>query len=85
MPVHVGGLFLHEECPFAVAGPGIKASTKLKRTETRWFEGPLLPLPASQQTEDYPQDMAGQIAIAATLRSASGVVASGRRRGRPHP
>jgi hypothetical protein len=65
VPLRVGGLFLHEECPFAVAGPGIKASATLKRTETRWFEGPLLPLPASQQTEDYPQDMAGQIAIAA--------------------
>ena len=65
VPVHVGGLFLHEECPFAVAGPGIQASPILKRTETRWFEGPLLPLPQSQQSEDYPQDMAGQIAISA--------------------
>ncbi|HEX3315232.1 MAG TPA: PPC domain-containing protein, partial [Gemmataceae bacterium] len=62
--VHVGGLFLHEECPFAVSGLGIQLSATLKRTQTRWFEGPLLPLPQSQQAEDYPQDMAGQIAIA---------------------
>jgi hypothetical protein len=63
--VRVGGLFLHEECPFAVSGPGVTASASLKRTGTLWFEGPLLPMPASQQTEDYPQDMAGQVAIAA--------------------
>ena len=63
--VRVGGLFLHEECPFAVTGPGVTASPALKRTGTLWFEGPLLPMPASQQTEDYPQDMAGQMAIAA--------------------
>src|SRR3954454_496288 len=61
VPIHVGGLFLHDECPFAVVGPGVKASATLKRRETRWFEGPLLPLPQSQQAEDYPQDMTGQI------------------------
>jgi hypothetical protein len=31
---------------------------------TRWFEGPLLPLPDSQRSEDYPKDMAGAIRIA---------------------
>src|SRR5262249_23414935 len=30
-----------------------------------WFEGPVLPLPESQQQEDYPKDMAGRIRIAA--------------------
>ena len=63
--LRAGGLFLHEECPFEVDGPGLQASKSLKRIETLWFEGPLLPLPASQQTEDYPQDMSGRISIAA--------------------
>src|SRR5581483_9437325 len=42
-----------------------EASKVLKRSPTRWFEGPLLPLPDSQQAEDYPKDMAGSIQIAA--------------------
>lgn len=64
VPIKVGGLFLHEQCPFALIGPGVKASPILKRTDTLWFEGPLLPIPESQQAEDYPQDMAGEITIA---------------------
>src|SRR5436190_23063017 len=63
--IKVGGLFLHEACPFRLVGPGVEASPILKRTETLWFEGPLLPIPESQQAEDYPQDMAGEIKIAA--------------------
>jgi hypothetical protein len=64
VPFKLGGLFLHDECPFSLKGPGVTASSLLKRTATLWFEGPLLPLPESQQAEDYPQDMAGQIKIA---------------------
>jgi hypothetical protein len=33
--------------------------------ETIWFEGPIIPLPASQQKEDYPKDYGGAMAIAA--------------------
>lgn len=62
--VRVGGLFLHQSCGFEMLGPGTKATSPLKRIPTIWFEGPLLPLPASQQAEDYPKDMAGQVAIA---------------------
>jgi hypothetical protein len=62
--IKVGGLFLHDECPFELTGPGVKASPKLTRTKTLWFDGPLLPLPESQQSEDYPRDMAGRVAIA---------------------
>jgi hypothetical protein len=62
--VRVGGLFLHDGCQFDLVGPGVRAARPLKRTETIWFEGPLIPLPDSQLAEDYPQDYATQIEIA---------------------
>lgn len=62
--VRVGGLFLHEKCGFILDGKGLTAPPKLTRTKPIWFEGPLLPLPESQQAEDYPADMAGTVAIA---------------------
>src|SRR4051794_31247665 len=62
--VRVGGLFLHKACPWEVLGPGVTACTELRRTRTRWFEGPLLPLPDSQRAEDYPQDMEGEVRLA---------------------
>jgi hypothetical protein len=62
--VRVGGLFLHDECGFEVIGPGVKAPNRLRRSQTLWFEGPLLPLPDSQRAEDYPKDMAGVLQIA---------------------
>ena len=46
-------------------GPGVEASGEVRRVETVWFEGPLLPLPDSQQAEDYPQDYGGTVTIAA--------------------
>ena len=63
--VRVGGLFLYQSCRFEMLGPGIEATKELRRIPTRWFEGPVLPLPDSQQAEDYPQDMAGTLQIAA--------------------
>jgi hypothetical protein len=64
--VRVGGLFLHKKCGFEILGPGVKAADSLQRTRTVWFEGSLLPLPDSQQAEDYPKDMAGRLEIAGT-------------------
>lgn len=61
----VGGLNLFQSCGFEMLGTGIEAPKQLQRTKTVWFEGPLLPLPDSQQAEDYPKDMAGQLTIAA--------------------
>src|SRR5688500_4529579 len=61
----VGGLFLHKSCYFEILGQGITAPRKLTPMPTRWFEGPLLPLPDSQRQEDYPKDMATQLKIAA--------------------
>jgi hypothetical protein len=63
--VRVGGLFLYKTCGFEVLGRGIEASKQLQRTRTVWFEGPILPLPDSQQAEDYPRDMAGEVRVAA--------------------
>ena len=62
--VRVGGLFLHQECGFEMLGGGVTAPSRLQRTKTTWFEGPILPLPDSQRSEDYPKDMAGPIAVA---------------------
>src|SRR3989304_3256612 len=61
----VGGHYLHESCPFEMSGPGVTASTSIQRTSTVWFEGPLVPLPASQEKEDYPKDYAGEATVAA--------------------
>ncbi|HTU19028.1 MAG TPA: PPC domain-containing protein [Gemmataceae bacterium] len=63
--VRVGGLYLYKSCPFELLGVGVDASKQLHPMPTLWFEGPVLPLPASQQKEDYPRDMAGEIRIAA--------------------
>jgi len=63
--VKLGGLALHASCQFTVVGPGVKGTPRLNRVETLWFEGPILPLPDSQRAEDYPQDLAGAIEIAA--------------------
>jgi hypothetical protein len=63
--VRVGGLFLHSRCGLDLAGPGIDAPREVKRAPARWFEGPLLPIPESQQAEDYPVEMAATVRIAA--------------------
>jgi hypothetical protein len=60
----VGGHYLHGEASFEMLGPGVEASPKVREVETLFFEGPLIPMPASQQKEDYPRDHAGQVTIA---------------------
>src|SRR4051794_2488811 len=62
--VKVGGLTLHSKASFEMLGPGVEVSPEIHRVETLWFEGPLLPLPDSQQAEDYPKDYAGRVTIA---------------------
>jgi hypothetical protein len=61
--VRVGGLFLNQRCGFEMLGPGVEPAKELHRVKTTWFEGPILPLPESQQAEDYPRDFAGRIRI----------------------
>lgn len=65
VPVRIGGHFLHDKAEFLIAGPGVEGKSPIERTQTIWFEGPLIPQPASQQKEDYPKDYAGEIKIAA--------------------
>src|SRR5262245_1188119 len=62
--VRAGGLFLPSKCGFEMLGPGVAADPQFVRTKTVFFEGPLLPLPESQQQEDYPKDVAGRVRIA---------------------
>jgi hypothetical protein len=62
--VKVGGLNLHESCAFEMLGPGIEAPATIQRTKTVWFEGPIIPQPPSQASEDYPKDMAGIVKLA---------------------
>ncbi|MDP7205700.1 MAG: hypothetical protein QGH11_09035, partial [Pirellulaceae bacterium] len=62
---NVGGHYLHEQCGFQMLGPGVTASERIKRADhTTWFEGPLIPMPASQAKENYPKDQAGKVEIA---------------------
>ncbi len=61
----IGGMYLHEGAALEMLGPGVAASPRIAPVETIWFEGPIVPLPASQQKEDYPKDYAGDVAIAA--------------------
>ena len=63
VPVRVGGLFVHESCGFALDGSGVTATPALKLGKRIWFEGPVIPLPDSQQAEDYPVDMLGSVAV----------------------
>ena len=59
----VGGHYLHESASFSMLGEGIKASSTIQRVSTTWFEGPFIPMPASQAKEDYPKDYKGQVTI----------------------
>ena len=79
---HAGGLYLNQSCSLEMIGGGVEASPVVRRVETPWFEGPLLPLPESQRQEDYPRAMAGTVRIApdaplgdryVLLRTAQGV------------
>jgi hypothetical protein len=62
--VRVGGLFLHDRPAFEITGPGVTAPPFLAPMKRVWFEGPLLPLPESQQQEDYPADMQSKVTVA---------------------
>ncbi len=59
--LRVGGLFLHDRSQLEI--DGLKFSASLKPMPRLWFEGPILPLPESQQSEDYPVDRAASLAI----------------------
>jgi hypothetical protein len=64
VPVRIGGHFLHDKADFLITGLGVEGRSPIERTQTTWFEGPLILQPASQQKEDYPKDYAGEIKLA---------------------
>ncbi len=61
--VRIGGFNLHETAKFLLDGGGVTANPLAKRTETLWFEGPLIRQPDSQRKEDYPKDYANVLRI----------------------
>lgn len=61
----IGGCNLHRAPRLIWSGAGVSAPAALQPTETIWFEGPVIPQPASQQKEDYPRDFAAALTIAA--------------------
>src|SRR4051812_48178051 len=61
---HAGGLYLNQSCQLEMLGRGIEATPVVRRVETPWIEGPVLPLPESQRQEDYPRALAGSVKIA---------------------
>jgi hypothetical protein len=61
--VRVGGLFLPKGTGWEILGPGVEVGKDLAPMERLWFEGPLVPMPESQQAEDYPRDLAGSVRI----------------------
>lgn len=62
--VRVGGLNLTATCRFEMVASGVEAPKHVRRVDSPWFEGPILPLPESQRQEDYPRTMAAQVKIA---------------------
>jgi hypothetical protein len=65
VPVRIGGCNFHDRAVLHLAGSGVKAASEMTRSETLWFEGPVIPQPASQAKEDYPLDYANTMEIAA--------------------
>ncbi len=65
VPVRIGGCNFHDRANFHLMGTGIRAAAEISRTETLWFEGPVIPQPASQAKEDYPLEYANSFEIAA--------------------
>jgi hypothetical protein len=63
--VKIGGHFLHDKAHFEILGTGVSGPSEIVRTETTWFEGPLIKQPASQAAEDYPKDYAAELSLAA--------------------
>jgi hypothetical protein len=60
----VGGYYLFARAYFEMLGVGIKAPAHIRPLQkTHWFEGPVIPMPASQAKEDYPKDSGGTLAV----------------------
>lgn len=72
--VRVGGLYLHDTCGIKISGSGIAVEQAPQKVGVIWLEGPLLPLPDSQQAEDYPKDQITKLNVAADAASGARLV-----------
>jgi hypothetical protein len=60
----VGGYYLFAEADFEMLGVGVKGPAQITPLQkTDWFEGPVIPMPASQAKEDYPKDTGGRLTV----------------------
>jgi hypothetical protein len=60
----VGGYYLFAEADFEMLGVGVKGPSQITPLQkTDWFEGPVIPMPASQAKEDYPKDTGGTLTV----------------------
>jgi len=63
--VIVGGHYLYEACAWNMLGTGVSVSKQITLAERQvWFEGPRIPMPASQSGEAYPKDQLGTVTVA---------------------
>jgi len=62
--VRIGGYNLHASADFSMTGGGIDAPQRIHRGKTVFFEGPVIPQPASQRRENYPKDYNAKLRIA---------------------
>ena len=62
--VRVGGHNLHAEAKFLLQANDVRGPATIRPApKTVWFEGPMIPMPASQRKEDYPRDYVADLQI----------------------
>lgn len=62
--VRVGGHNLHSEAKLVIHADDVRAPATIRPArKTVWFEGPMIPMPASQRKEDYPRDYDAELQI----------------------
>ena len=54
--VRIGGLFTHDGSPFEMFGPQIDLKSKLRATETIWFDNPIVNPPVGEGGDERPRD-----------------------------
>lgn len=70
--VRILGCNFHDRAQFHQLNPAIESDPQIFPTETIWFEGPVIPQPASQTKEEYPQDYANRFTISSNAPLGSG-------------
>ena len=62
--MRVGGDNRHDSEACLLQGKGVAEPKRIRRGNTVFFEGPVIPMPASQGKEDYPKDYDAKLTIA---------------------